>query len=290
MELGGVQYILHGSRTDVFKLWAVGDLHLGNAACNKELIKRDLDAIEKDPYSFWIGLGDYADYISAGDKRFDPTTISPELSIADMGRLGRRLGEQVRDAFGPIKHKCLGLLFGNHEKSYFVGKEQEDLHSWMCTELDVKNLGYCAFLDVAFVRGPEYVTPSLSRERPFEGKGSGYQLKKRVFVHHGCGHSATPGGKLNKLLQFMSAFPTADITAVAHVHDQTVKRMDALGANDDCTRLKVHKRIGLITGGYLEAYAVGITSYAERAGFFPTVMGSVYVSIDPEKNEMRASI
>jgi hypothetical protein len=289
MELGGTQYILHSSRSDVFRIWAVADLHLGNRSCNKKLIQQDLDAIKNDPYAFWVGIGDYADFISPGDKRFDPTTISQDIAIKDLGQLGSIMVHNVRDLFAPIAHKCLGLGFGNHEKKYFVGKEQEDLHHWLCAELGVRNLGYSAFYDVAFVRCHKG-EPRLSKTNGVNGKGSALQLKKRFFQHHGCGHAVTPGGKLNKLLQFMWGFGPADITLVAHVHDQTVKRLDVLGANSDCTKQKVHKRIGLITGGYLQAYAPGQTSYAEMAGYLPTVMGSVYITIDPERDEMRASI
>jgi hypothetical protein len=286
MELGGTQYVLHSSRSDVFRIWAVADLHLGNRSCNLKLVKQDLDAIQHDPYAFWVGLGDFADYITHGDKRFDPTTLPYDMPAYKLGSLGQYMVEQVRDLFKPIAHKCLGLGFGNHEKSYMKGKEQEDKHSWLCTELGVRNLGYSAFYDVAFMRGFKG-KPRLSQELPTH---SGFQLKKRFFQHHGCGHAVTPGGKLNKLLQFMWGFGPADVTLVSHVHDQTVKRLDVLGANEGCTRQKVHKRIGLITGGYLQAYAPGQTSYAEMAGYLPTVMGSVYVTIDPERDEMRASI
>jgi hypothetical protein len=288
MELGGTQYVLHHHKSDVFRIWAVADLHLGNRSCNRKLIQQDLDAIKNDPYSLWVGIGDYGDFISPGDKRFDPTTIASDLAIKDLGSLGRVMTAQVRDLFKPIANKCLGLGFGNHEKKYFLGKEQEDLHQWLCTELGVMNLGYSAFYDLAFYHS-QGGKPRLVRTIRGES-GSGFQVKKRFFQHHGCGHAVTPGGKLNKLLQFMNGFGPADVYFVGHVHDQTVKRVDKLGANADCTRQKVHKKVGLITGGYLQAYAPGQTSYAEMAGYLPTVMGSVYVTIDPERDEMRASI
>lgn len=286
MELGGTQYILHNSRSDVFRLWAVADLHLGNRSCNLKMVKRDLDEIARDPFSFWVGLGDYADYITHGDKRFDPTTLPYDMPAYKLGSLGTYMREQVRDLFKPVAHKCLGLGFGNHEKSYMKGKEQEDMHAWLCQELGVRNLGYSALHDIAFVRSQKG-KPRLVQSLPTV---SSFQLKKRIFQHHGCGHAVTPGGKLNKLLQFMAGFGPADIFFVSHVHDQTVKRFDRLGANEPCLKQKVHSMIGVITGGYLQAYAPGQTSYAEMAGYLPTVMGSVYVTIDPNKDEMRASI
>ena len=289
MELGGIQYIHHNSRSNQFRVWAVADIHLGNAGCNKERLMEDIDSIASDPNSYWTGIGDFADYIVPGDKRFDADCIPDDIKPRDMARYGHYIKHEVLKLFKPIKHKCLGLGFGNHEKSYFIGKNQEDIHTWLCQELEVPNFGYCAFYDVQFLRG-KGGTSKLVRGGSPTGRNGAARCRKRFFQHHGAGHAVTPGGKLNKLLQFMYGFGPADVYFIGHVHDQTVKRLDVLGANDTCVAHKVHKRIGLITGGYLEAYTQGRTSYAERAGYLPTVLGSVYVVIDPETGDMRASV
>ena len=40
-------------------------------------MKRDRDAILNEPNTFWIGGGDYAEFIGFGDtKRFDPDAVA----------------------------------------------------------------------------------------------------------------------------------------------------------------------------------------------------------------------
>ena len=51
MEAAGKRYLLHPSRSDVFTLWAVGDIHLGNPGCDRKRCRRDLTA------SLTIGAG-----------------------------------------------------------------------------------------------------------------------------------------------------------------------------------------------------------------------------------------
>jgi len=290
MELGGVRYIGYPSRSDTFRIWNISDCHLLNAGCAEKELDSDIKRILNDPYSFWIGGGDYADYIGYTDgKRFDPDSVPDTMLVKNLARLGQYSVEVVRDKFRPIAHKCLGLLIGNHEKEYQRHMQQENLHGWLCTELGVLNLGYCAFLDVTFhrVTGQDDYTPRIMTEQ--EDTNSRDTSRFRIFAHHGAGFAQTAGGKLNRLTQFMQAFE-ADIYFCGHVHDKVGRRFVTLAADANCGKLVHREKVGMISGSYLRTYTQGSCCYGEQRGYSPTTLGAASVEIHPQSRSIRAEI
>jgi hypothetical protein len=289
MEAAGKRYILHGSRSDIFRLWNLADIHWLNKGCAVNDVKRDLKIIANDPFSFAIGGGDFCDFIGYRDKRFDPDAVPEWVPVKALGDLGRYGMTQIRDLFLPIKHKLMGLVIGNHELKYELHTEQESLHHWLCEELGVPSLEYSALFDVVFVRQGGVKVPRLFFDRPnHPGKGGDCETF-RIFIHHGAGYAQTPGGKLNRLVQFMQSFD-ADIYMTAHVHDHVARKEPAIGADKDCTRLVQRNRLGVVAGSYLKTYNQGSISYGEQRGFRPTSLGAAVVRIKPETRELEAVV
>lgn len=291
MECGGARYIWHGSVKDEFRIWNLSDLHLGARECAENDLKRDIDAIRDDPFSFFIGGGDYANFIGYSDKRFDPDCVAEWISVKDLGDLGKKCMTRVRDLFMPIRHKCLGLLIGNHELKYELHTEQESLHHWLCQELQVPFLGYCCLFDIHFCRTVGQKIPALRATLPpRRGENRHSDTKTfRVFVHHGAGYATTPGGKLNKLVQAMNSFD-AQLFFLGHCHDQVARREPMLSANSDCTKLTQRVRLGLISGSYLKTYSQGSMSYGEQKMYRPTSLGAAVAKIHPESGRMEAAV
>ncbi len=287
MEAGGKRYVSYPSRSNWFTLYNLSDLHYGNRACALDILKADIERIRVDPFALWTGGGDYAEYISYRDRRFDPDTVIEQLGVKDLGKLGQVLTDRVGDLLRPIANQCLGMVFGNHESVYQRAQEQQHLHAELCASLGVPNLGYSGLFDIAFVRNPHVKKPSLSRHRqPL----TGYPTETfRVFIHHGAGFAQTPGGKLNRLIQFMHAFD-ADIYMVGHVHDQKGQRLPTIGANAACDKIVARERLGIVSGGYLKTYAQGVTSYGEMRAYQPTHLGAAFVRIRPDTREMKGEI
>lgn len=287
MEAAGKRYIAHPSRTDRIRIWCLSDIHWMNKACAEGHVKRDIQTIADDPHSFWVGGGDYVDFIGYRDKRFDPDSVAEWVTVKDLGDLGKRGMTRVRDMFLPIKNKCLGLLIGNHEKRYELATDHESLHHWLCEELGVRSLEYCALFDLVFVRSQRTRKPKLMAERPEYRSGSAVSV--RVFVHHGAGYAQTPGGKLNRLVQFMKSFE-ADLFFCGHVHDHVARKEPTIGANSDCTKLMEHVRLGVVSGSYLKTYSQGTCSYGEQRGYRPTSLGAATARIYPETRELSAEV
>jgi hypothetical protein len=286
MQAAGKMYIWHSSRSDTFKLVYFSDIHWLAQACAEKEVMRTVQEIIADPHTFWIGGGDYGEFIGFGDaKRFDPDAISERVSVKDLGRLGKKTYEGVRDLFDPIKDKCLGLIVGNHEKQYMRRQQQEDLHGWLCTELGVADLGYSCLMDVVFCRASKLTkVPVLRATAPPRSAGHANQ-SFRVWCHHGAGAAQTKGGKINRLSSFMRNFD-ADIFFMGHVHDQMGCRLQVLKADADCVKLRNREKIGVVSGSYLKTYAQDIISYGEQKGYEPTTLGAAHVMIKPDTREV----
>lgn len=290
MEAAGKRYIRYSSNSDEFTLWGLGDLHVGNPGCDLNRIRRDIQAVAADPYSLWVGLGDYGDYIQPTDKRFSADHLDDEAKL-NLGRLGMHYMERIRDLFEPIRHKCIGLIFGNHEEKYFKQANWEDGHDWLCRELEVPNLRYSCLLDLVFMRGkPSKRNGCLSFDRAAASEGKSLSTQQfRLYCHHGSGGAATPAGKLNALIRHMGNFE-ADIYLMGHVHQCTGQMLVRLGADDACLHLVEKRRLGAICGSYLKTYQAGHTGYGEVKGYQPTALGAAKVRIKPVSREMRAEI
>ncbi len=294
MEVGGKRYINYRSATDVFNIYNLADIHYGAKACNVKKFLEDVQRIKDDPFSFFFLGGDMADYIGMRDKRFSSGGLDPEITIKDLGNLGKFQCEKIAEMVDPIKHKCLGALLGNHEMSYMCQNEQMDLHGWLCTELGVPNLGYAALVDVVFVRvcGSTRLAvkaPAVYPTNIWNKNISSARETFRFALHHGYGGAVTPGGKLNSLIKLMQMFE-ADIYMMGHVHDQKGQRLVTIGADPACKNLIHHEKLGVITGSYLMTYAQGSGGYGEMKGYAPTPLGAVKVSIKPYTREIRGEV
>jgi hypothetical protein len=285
MEAAGKVFISYPSHSASIELWGVGDIHLGNPSCDQKKLASDIRTIQETPNAFWIGLGDYGDYVAPGDKRFDPSCLDRE-ALLHVGDLGHHISQRVRKLFEPIKHKCVGLLMGNHETKYNTQFNQQSAHGWLCTELGVPNLGYCALFDIVFQKRTKQPY-TLSYDRLVKrGESYGHaSIQFRVCGHHGAGGSTSSGGKLNTLISLMQTFD-ADLFWMGHVHQRMAHPDVQIGADPSCKHIVQKVRYGCISGSYLRTYAQGICGYGEQKKYKPTTLGAARMRITPINREV----
>jgi len=234
-----------------------------------------------------IGITGNCDWISPGDKRFDPSTVTKDMRVQQLSDLGDYFDKELKKYFSPIKEKGLGLLRGNHLKKFQVATSQENLHSRICKDLGMADFGYTCMFDLVFIRDPKAKKVTFYRNQLPPNCCSRTQF--RVFAQHGAGYSQSPGGKLNRLLKYMDDFD-ANIYFIGHVHDQVGKRKVQVGANEACTKLTDKVKLGVITGSYLRTYAQQVLLYGELKGYSPVPLGARWVEIHPDTREVKASI
>ncbi len=289
MEYAGKFLIEYPSRSDVIRLWSLADFHIWNRNCAIDRLKADIAAIAEDTHAFAVGNGDYGDFITWTDKRFDAEAIAENVTLVDLSKIGSALSDAISDVLWPIKSKLIGLGFGNHEKKYMVQREHSDMHGALCYKLGVPNLGLSARFDVVFQRNPSIKKPRLSRGTPAARSGVGTSWTVRVYQHHGAGAAQTAGGKVNRLVNFMHMVD-ADLYLIAHLHDETQKKLVRIDTDRHCTRARERVTLGTITGTYLRTCQQGATGYGEIRGYAPTPLGAVVVEFEPDKQIMRMAM
>jgi hypothetical protein len=228
----------------------------------------------KSPHTYWVGMGDYAECITPDDKRFDPNmkSIAEWVELDNIAECERRY---LRNLLSPIRKKCLGLLYGNHEddmRRHFKG----NFHQNLCDDLEVTNLGYSCFLRLFFNRLNSAETHILTG-----------------CLTHGSGNAQTDGGKINKLQKFMNDFE-ADWYGYAHTHalktdEKPHLRISASKFGE--ARIKSRDRVGALTGSWFRTHTQGIiASYGERRAYSPTNIGCVMFEFDLDEQYINIEV
>lgn len=252
-------------------LYPLGDIHLGARNVDEEKLAQAVRQIERDPYGYWIGIGDYIEGINRRDKRFDPQTLAPWIGVSDLTDLGRVQAERFLDYVRPIAHKCLGLASGNHEETLEYIWER-DLYGDIVTgvkraagfDQDTPlRLDYYGYILLSCIRGASHK--------------DGSRLLK-LGVHHGAG-GANTGGAVNKLRTFLMAHD-ADIMFVGHTHNTEGTAVDVMQF-DQGGRPKMVTRYGVICSTFLRSEVEGPVNYAEKRMLHPAHVGRSLVRVKP---------
>jgi len=244
-----------------FYLYWFADLHAGTIHCMEDHVIRKVDEIKHKQNAYWLGGGDYAEFITPKDKRFDPDqkAIAPWVEPDNIAHCQT---EWLTKLFYPIRKKCVGLLYGNHENSIRVYNHDNVIKN-LCSNLEVDNLGFSCFLRLFF-----------KRENSNES-----HLVKGCFTHGSSG-AITEGAKLMALMRFMKSFE-ADIYGYAHIHDYIPKSYSRMTISPQ-GKIKSSTSIGCSTGAWFRTYTKGITaSYGEQKVYPPTEVCCAMFVINP---------
>jgi hypothetical protein len=255
----------------IFRLYCLGDIHAGTIHCLEKDIKEKVKEITQTDNAYVVGMGDYAEFITPSDKRFDPS----QNSIAgwvEPDNLAECQTNWIVDLFKPIKSKCLGLLYGNHEESIRT-HNHDNVAKNICGRLEVDNLGYSCFLRIYFNR---------------ENSTESHMITGALT--HGASGAITPGAKRNILRRFMHSFD-ANFYAYAHMHDIVTDSRPYLTTQGrmNKSQIKDIESIGAVTGSWFRTYTKGIVaSYGERKVYPPTTLGCIYFEINAVTGEIDA--
>jgi predicted phosphodiesterase len=255
------------SRSDVFHLYPIGDIHIGSINTDEERLKKLVKEVEKDKFAYWIGQGDFAEFINRCDKRFDPMSLAKWISVEDTVDICHAQIEHLLHIMKPIASKCLTMVEGNHERTIKHHFER-DVFSEIVTRTktdggfpsDYKlSLGDCGWLQLIFKRQSAITTLKL-------------------YCHHGYGSSSSAAGKATEAVRFMASHD-ADLTLFGHGHNIQPIVM-AIEGIDGAGNLVQRKRYAVYTGSFMR-HIEGYSDYAEVAGKSPLPVGGVRIDIRP---------
>lgn len=250
------------TKNTAWRLISFSDLHYGSRACDEQQAREDIASIKDDPQAFVVCGGDLAEAIVFDDPRYEPDLHD----LIEPSDYARKSCDKVIKLLEPIAGKILFGITGNHE-SKFHQKHFFDMAAYVYGHLGVPYLGYSGLVYVAV------------RTQAKRGKETAYGV--RVFIHHGVGGWQMKGAKVNRIMQFGMA-QDADVFIMCHVHDMYAGAEPIIGVKS--TGEMTSKSRGYIVGGtYYKTYMDGSTTYAEKKGFRPSVIGSPYLGIRQDK-------
>lgn len=244
MELIDVQLNGSGDVSYVF----LTDVHYGSAGFARDKFMEMVNRIADDDSCYWIGGGDYAEYIPHTDKRFDPLSFGDDELIRDLDDLVMEQTIGVRDLLLPIKHKCKGLHWGNHDAD-ITKHHHFNVVKFLCRELEVSCLSYTALLRMITSRRSYSV----------------------YSTHGGC-------GKLDYWANKVVKGWSATIYQKGHTHEMGFTSRPRVGLQSGNLHMEAEDQLFLVGGCWKRAYQEGISSYEERREYPPNPIGNYRIT------------
>ena len=263
------RHIDHDSRSDLFRIYAFGDIHLGNINANDMALRTLAKRIEADENAYWIGMGDYCDFINIHDPRWDPRELPNWLLGGDqLADIARTEGDYIGGILEPIKGKCLALIAGNHEDKILQHSEA-DVYSRLIDRLaDGKHehrLDHRGLVSLVFSR-----------------QGGGGQTVT-LYATHGSAGGRTQGGAANVLSNLLAQVDNVDVVLTAHLHKGQHLQLAKFRPGRGKTRaVTIH--------GITIPPMVSDMRYAESKDYAAVSEGYAVITIDHDKRKVSAGL
>lgn len=258
---------------DDITIFFLGDVHEGSANhAEKEfnesvdIIKQELD---KNPHAYWIGIGDYVDAINHRDPRFNPLELARKYEFKDLANLCAKQTEYFYDKIKSISHRCLALLYGNHEESYVRHNAFDPVQLLQYLIMKDSNeecspfiLGYTGI-----------ITLSIDVK--------GHRFKYDIALSHGAGGGGfREGYGINKVHDVFRWYD-ADCYVMGHIHRMMTDTQQRIYTQNE--ELK-RKRILYGTNGcYMFKSSIGTRGYFEGKPSPESSIGFLRLDIKPNK-------
>jgi len=257
----------------------IGDVHEGAAGCDESRLVEAVKRVAADDRAYWVGLGDYAEFINVQDRRFDPRTLAPWIEVDDLADLAQAQRDRFLDITKPIAGKCLGLVEGNHER-WIYHKFERDIYGEIVNGTKQAagkpadshlGLGYYGWLQLAFYFGSDK-------------KGGSAIIN--VNIHHGFVGGRLEGAKALNMERWLWNHD-ADLVLFGHSHNTATKVAQVEGI-DRAGRHYEQVRRGGYCGSFLRTVNPdGPSTYSEIKGYMPLPVAGIEVLLRPGAAQQR---
>lgn len=253
------------SRSDEWTLYPLGDIHIGNRACDEKQFRAVVADIAADDHALWIGLGDYADFIQRNDPRFEVESLASWFKIADLADIAAAQRDRFLDIVEPIAPKCLGLVEGNHERAIHKHYER-DIYLEIVAGIKDRGgfaaehklaFGYSGWLLLNFCRGENRSAATLLR----------------IWLHHGFVGGRLAGAKALNMQRVLWS-RACDLAIMGHSHNAAtqVEAVERVAGD----KVVQDHRIGCFSGTFMTS-----ARYGEAKGYFPMPLTQTRVVLQP---------
>lgn len=239
-----------GNKARNIEIKVLSDLHIGSPKCIISELKKEIDAIAKDPNCYVLLGGDLIDNGTKGSVNPYGDVMSP----MDQMKL-------VIDILSPIKTKILGICQGNHEERTYK-ESGTDLTWFLAKEFGLEDsydpVGLCVFIRFG------NTTKNWKKGNDTGRCARTNQVIYSIYMTHGSGGGATIGGKANALHK-RGAMISCDVICMGHTHQPMTWKEETFVANNNSRKLIRKETTYVMTGSWLEQ-----EDYSQKLGMAPT--------------------
>lgn len=278
-----------------FELYVTGDKHTGNSTVDSNALRRTNETIKRKKNVYWVDGGDLFEAIAVDDPRFNL-----EVHRGMDARMNFQIDEYV-ETHDKIADKCLWLLMGNHELTLM--RKTDMIHE------TAKKMGLID-KDWGKVNGKQvksyssYTVKALFPTfRLLDWHGSGYiQSNARDAKTRDVNEGFSIMKKLSRL-----PGDDCEILVMHHIHKVRIHAPDNsmemitkpdemklfeyykqpsriyIDKEKDLYRIPEDERFFCSSGSILRTYADGLSTYGEIAGYRPTEMGFIKITVKNDK-------
>lgn len=242
---------------DLYNLLPLGDIHLGNPACDEKTFLRKVNLIQSEPNYLTIGMGDFAEnnsVVSRGqfNKHFSIEALDKECPL---------LSQQVRKfrrIWKPIAEKTIGFHIGNHEDRTL---DYDMFKLLYCEPMKIRYLGNMAYVNLRFKHKEKIVRDYL------------------VLSYHSRYSGTRKGGVMNRGENMLLNYD-ADLILFGHTHLTFTDKVFRLGYTPE---QGLYKRRILVanTGSFVQSHVEGYDAYTDKNPGSLRDVGTITVTFDP---------
>ena len=263
------RHIDYQSRSDIFTIYIFGDLHLGNVNANEAALRALVKQIAADDNAYWLGMGDYADFINLHDPRWDPRDLPSWLMGGDqLADIARTEGDYIGMTLEPIKGKCLALIAGNHEERILQ-------HS----ECDV----YAKLIERLADGAHEHRLDHRGLVSLIFSRQGGSSQTVTLYATHGSASGRTQGAAANNLSALLAQVDNVDAVVQAHLHKGQLLQLAKFRPGRNRTR-------AVTIYGITIPPLISDMRYAESKDYAPVSEGYAVLTINPDKHKIAARL
>jgi predicted phosphodiesterase len=259
-----------------YKVYLLGDTHLGVKAHASKAFSSVLKEIEDTPNAYMVFMGDLVEAREFGHSYMDSRSVDNNLLLPiDQYRA-------FQDKIRPVSKKIITILEGNHDAG--ASRQYGDMVDVICKDLDIPYGTYASVIT-------------------FKDKDKAGSQQFKIYVTHGFGQiNSTAGdvirreGYVQESLKRKLKNKMADCVAMfmGHTHKLiTAEPRTRLYMVSDGNKLhqaytKKHGNSRYIseddrwygnTGSFMKTNVIGSSGYAEKGGYDPVETGYLVMHI-----------
>lgn len=264
MEL--VKYVINlEKKDDVVHIMPMGDVHLGNPACDDTKFIHCLEKVRLTPNLYTIGMGDYFENNNAENER-SRKTFEPEMAIHSKAPMLSQQARMFLAHWRLINHKTIGLLYGNHDRRTL----QPDMFKLLiCENLGVRYLGSMAYILLQLKHEDQLV-------RQF-----------KILAFHSRFGGQKPGSVSNSASNKLAGY-NFDVVLFGHTHFAFTEKNHTLDIEEspETGRLRLLRKRRYIgnTGSFLFSHVEGVETYPDDSAGTLRDPGTITITFDAYNN------